>query len=136
MANLTGKTISEFPNASALTGAEFLPMSQGGATKKVSLSDVFQSDVFQSMFVVELCKVVDGGEISAGLNEYKPTVTKAGYYPVGLVGFRGFASTYFTQCRVKTASVGSAGLEVSIVNTGAAISAGTIAVNILWMKVT
>ena len=131
MANLTGKTISEFPNASALTGAEFLPMSQGGATKKVSLSDVFQS-----MFVVELYRVVDGGEIPAGLNTYGPTVTKAGYYPVGLVGFRGFSATYFNQCRVKTPSVGSAGLEVSIVNTGEAISAGTIAVNILWMKVT
>lgn len=131
MANLTGKTISEFPNASALTGAELIPMSQGGATKKESLSNIMQS-----MFAVELYKVVDKGTISAGSNAYTPTVTKAGYYPVGIVGFRGFGATYFTQCRVNHAYVGSAELEVSIINTGAEVSGATIAVNILWMKVT
>lgn len=131
MANLTGKTISEFPNASALTGAELIPMSQSGATKKESLSNIMQS-----MFVVELHKVVDKGTIQAGLQTYEQTVTNPGYYPVGLVGFRGFGATYFTQCRVKTPSVGSAVLEVGIVNTGAQVSDATIAVNILWMKVT
>lgn len=131
MANLTGKTISEFPNASALTGAELIPMSQSGATKKESLSNIMQS-----MFVVELHKVVDKGIIQAGLQTYEQTVTKAGYYPVGLVGFRGFGAMCFTQCRVKTASVGSVVLEVGIVNTGAEVSDATVAVNILWMKVT
>lgn len=130
MANLTGKTISECPSASDLTGSELIPISQGGATKKVT-----PSALVNGMLVAEMYKVVDGGSIPAGATAYAPTVTKAGYYPIGLVGFRGMAGMYFSQYRVKTASAGSAELEIAIYNTGSATT-GTVAVNILWAKLT
>ena len=128
MANLTGKTVSELPNASDLTGSELIAISQGGATKKVT-----SSAIVNGMLVAEMYKVVDNGSIPAGATAYAPTVTKSGYYPVGIVGFRALAGMYFAQCRVNVASAGSAVLEVSIYNTGGAPT-GSIAVYILWAK--
>ena len=133
MANLTPKTISELPTATALTGAELVPVSQGGASKKTTARNV--CDYVQGTFEVEIYRVVDGGTIPAGVSTYTPTVTKTGYYPVGLVGFRSYGNVFFTQYRVKTASVGSAELEVRLYNQDSATT-GTIAVNILWMKTT
>lgn len=130
MANLTGKTVSELPNASDLTGSELIPISQGGATKKVT-----PSALVNGMLVAELYRVVDSASIPAGASSYSPTVTKAGYFPIGLIGFRGMTGMYFSQYRVKTASAGSAELEIAIYNTGSATT-GTVAVNILWAKLT
>ena len=130
MANLTGKTVSELPNASDLTGSELIAISQGGATKKVT-----PSALVNGMLVAEMYKVVDNRSIPAGATAYAPTATKSGYYPVGIVGFRAMAGMYFAQCRVNVASAGSAVLEVSIYNTGGATT-GSIAVYILWAKLT
>ena len=128
MANLTGKTVSELPNASDLTGSELIAISQGGSSKKTT-----PSAIINGMLVAEMYKVVDGGSIPAGATAYAPTVTKSGYYPVGIVGYRAMAGIYFAQCRVNVASAGSAVLEVSIYNTGGATT-GSIAVYILWAK--
>lgn len=65
MADLTGKTISELPSASALTGAELFPLSQSGASKKdtvQSICDFTQATVFEygSNSNGEYVKFVDG----------------------------------------------------------------------------
>ena len=65
MADLTGKTISELPTASTLTGAELFPISQSGASKKdtvQSICDFAQATVFEygSNSDGQYVKFVDG----------------------------------------------------------------------------
>ena len=77
---------------------------------------------------------------SGAYSEKNYTVTKAGYYPLGIVGYRVYYVSGQTsyqnvyQCYISSASVGSATVRFSFANTHTAQAKSNIYVRILWAK--
>ena len=73
-----------------------------------------------------------------GYVESTVTVTKAKYYPLGIVGFNSPDTSYFvpTRLRLSAQSTGSGTVSFVIRNVSSSDKTGSYKVDILWLKVT
>lgn len=83
MAELTGKTISELPSATTLADADLLPISAGGASKKLAWSTLkatIQTIVQTIIQTLKPHKEVDYVDESSARANF--TLTSGGYYRI------------------------------------------------------
>ena len=97
---------------------------------------------YSEMFVVEEHTIGSTGTVATGgVKALSATFTKEGYYPLGVVGYENVyisgSNGLLNLWRLATTAVseGSISLYVAVQNVGSVGAAGTLKVEILWVKI-
>ena len=99
-----------------------------------------KSDISESLFYCETKQILNSETISTGGGQKYDTVTwtKAGYFPLGVVGWNSPDTSAFvpSRLRLSSQSLGSVTLSYCIRNVSSGSQTGDFKVDILWLKVT
>lgn len=75
-------------------------------------------------------------DTSTPLKNYTDTVTKSGYYPIGIIGFRSTSQFVVPHSiRLQNQTAGSCKLQCSWRYIGSSSATSTLYVEILWIKI-
>lgn len=130
MAELTGKTISELPSATTLADADLLPISAGGASKKLAWSTL--KTLIQALIAsAKPRKEVDYVDESSARADF--TLTSGGYYrieppsgalPSGAKVLAVAAVAWTSSNGITIIPYGTAGTEAYVIGTAGATVSG------------
>ena len=92
-----------------------------------------------SDFLLQTYRMAQNASFDTSTNqslEYSDTVTQAGYYPIGVVGFRSSkANVVPSSARIQSQTEGSCALHFRWDYLGSSTETANLYADILWMKI-